>query len=150
MAVAVRTLKALTYTPTGGVVAAVTTSLPEQLGGPRNWDYRFCWLRDATFTLQALVGTGYVEEAKAWRDWLLRAAAGDPADLRIMYGSTAAAGSRSTPWSGCGATRATDPLASVGRAEGATRRDSTHGRPTAVDPWNPPASSPRRGTRSAP
>jgi GH15 family glucan-1,4-alpha-glucosidase len=80
------TLKALTYAPTGGVVAAATTSLPEQLGGPRNWDYRYCWLRDATFTLQALVGTGYVEEAKAWRDWLLRAAAGDPADLRIMYG----------------------------------------------------------------
>jgi GH15 family glucan-1,4-alpha-glucosidase len=80
------TLKALTYAPTGGIVAAATTSLPEQLGGPRNWDYRFCWLRDASFTLQALLGTGYVAEAKAWREWLLRAAAGDPADLRIMYG----------------------------------------------------------------
>ncbi|MGH4000751.1 MAG: glycoside hydrolase family 15 protein, partial [Pseudonocardiaceae bacterium] len=80
------TLKALTYAPTGGIVAAATTSLPEQLGGTRNWDYRYCWLRDATFTLQALLGTGYVDEAKAWRDWLLRAAAGDPADLRIMYG----------------------------------------------------------------
>jgi len=79
-------LKALTYAPTGGIVAAATTSLPEQLGGPRNWDYRFCWLRDATFTLQALLGTGYRAEAVAWRDWLLRAAAGDPADLRIMYG----------------------------------------------------------------
>ncbi|MFI6070575.1 glycoside hydrolase family 15 protein [Actinoplanes sp. NPDC051343] len=79
-------LKALTYAPTGGILAAATTSLPEQLGGPRNWDYRFCWLRDATFTLQALLGTGYVAEAKAWREWLLRAVAGDPADLQIMYG----------------------------------------------------------------
>ncbi|HWG98941.1 MAG TPA: glycoside hydrolase family 15 protein [Pilimelia sp.] len=80
------TLKALTYAPTGGIVAAATTSLPEQLGGPRNWDYRYCWLRDATFTLQALLGTGYVAEAKAWREWLLRAVAGDPCDLQIMYG----------------------------------------------------------------
>jgi GH15 family glucan-1,4-alpha-glucosidase len=79
------TLKALTYTPTGGIVAAVTTSLPEELGGSRNWDYRYCWLRDATFTLQALLGTGYVREARAWREWLLRAVAGDPADLQIMY-----------------------------------------------------------------
>nr|WP_149262604.1 glycoside hydrolase family 15 protein [Actinomadura sp. K4S16] len=79
------TLKALTYAPTGGIVAAATTSLPERLGGPRNWDYRFCWLRDATFTLQALLGTGFVAEAKAWREWLLRAVAGDPADLQIMY-----------------------------------------------------------------
>ena len=80
------TLKALTYAPTGGIVAAATTSLPEQIGGPRNWDYRFCWLRDATFTLQALLGTGFVAEARAWREWLLRAVAGDPADLQIMYG----------------------------------------------------------------
>ena len=80
------TLKALTYAPTGGILAAASTSLPEQLGGPRNWDYRYCWLRDATFTLQALLGTGYVAEAKAWREWLLRAVAGDPADLQIMYG----------------------------------------------------------------
>jgi GH15 family glucan-1,4-alpha-glucosidase len=79
-------LKALTYSPTGGIVAAATTSLPEQLGGPRNWDYRYCWLRDASFTLQALLGTGFDEEAEAWRDWLLRAVAGDPADLQIMYG----------------------------------------------------------------
>lgn len=79
-------LKALTYAPTGGIVAAATTSLPEQLGGVRNWNYRYCWLRDATFTLQALLGTGYVQEAEAWRDWLLRAVAGDPADLQIMYG----------------------------------------------------------------
>lgn len=80
------TLKALTYDPTGGIVAAVTTSLPEQLGGPRNWDYRYCWLRDATLTLQALLAAGYTEEAASWRDWLLRAVAGDPADLQIMYG----------------------------------------------------------------
>ncbi len=88
------TLKALTYRPTGGIVAAATTSLPEELGGSRNWDYRFCWLRDATFTLQALLGTGYITEARAWRDWLLRAVAGDPADLRIMY---ALDGSRRIP-----------------------------------------------------
>jgi GH15 family glucan-1,4-alpha-glucosidase len=79
------TLKALTYAPTGGIVAAATTSLPEQLGGPRNWDYRYCWLRDSTYTLQAMLSAGYVEEAKAWREWLLRAVAGDPADLQIMY-----------------------------------------------------------------
>ena len=79
------TLKALTYEPTGGIVAAVTTSLPEQLGGSRNWDYRYCWLRDSTYTLQALIAAGYFQEAKAWREWLLRAVAGDPADLQIMY-----------------------------------------------------------------
>ena len=80
------TLKALTYAPTGGIVAAPTTSLPEQLGGPRNWDYRFCWLRDATLTLLALMNAGYYDEARAWRDWLLRAAAGAPSQLQIMYG----------------------------------------------------------------
>jgi GH15 family glucan-1,4-alpha-glucosidase len=79
------TLKALTYRPTGGMVAAATTSLPEDLGGVRNWDYRFCWLRDATFTLQALLGAGFRKEAAAWREWLLRAVAGDPADLQILY-----------------------------------------------------------------
>ncbi|MBY0285837.1 MAG: glycoside hydrolase family 15 protein [Mycobacteriaceae bacterium] len=79
-------LKALTYAPTGGIVAAATTSLPEHIGGSRNWDYRYCWLRDATFTLQALLGTGYVDEATAWREWLVRAVAGDPAELKIMYG----------------------------------------------------------------
>lgn len=80
------TLKALTYAPTGGLVAAATTSLPEAIGGVRNWDYRFCWVRDATFTLYALMMNGYFEEAKAWREWLLRAVAGNPSQLNIMYG----------------------------------------------------------------
>jgi GH15 family glucan-1,4-alpha-glucosidase len=80
------TLKALTYGPTGGIVAAPTTSLPEKLGGQRNWDYRFCWLRDATFTLLALMNSGYTEEASAWHNWLLRAVAGSPVNMQIMYG----------------------------------------------------------------
>ena len=79
------TLKALTYEPTGGIVAALTTSLPEQIGGPRNWDYRYCWLRDASYTLQAMISAGYLAEARAWREWLLRAVAGNPATLQIMY-----------------------------------------------------------------
>jgi GH15 family glucan-1,4-alpha-glucosidase len=80
------TLKALTYAPTGGIVAAATTSLPERIGGERNWDYRFCWLRDATLVLLAFINAGFLDEAHAWRLWLLRAAAGDPAALQIMYG----------------------------------------------------------------
>jgi GH15 family glucan-1,4-alpha-glucosidase len=80
------TLKGLTYAPTGGIVAAATTSLPEKIGGVRNWDYRYCWLRDATFTLYALMQGGYREEAESWREWLLRAIAGSPSQMQIMYG----------------------------------------------------------------
>jgi len=88
------TLKALTFAPTGGMVAAPTTSLPEQLGGVRNWDYRFCWVRDATFTLLSFMEAGYTEEAVAWSNWLLRAVGGDPAQLQILYGT---AGERRLP-----------------------------------------------------
>ncbi len=80
------TLKGLTFAPTGGIVAAATTSLPEEIGGIRNWDYRYCWLRDATFTLFALMAAGYLEEARAWREWLLRAVAGTPGQIQILYG----------------------------------------------------------------
>jgi GH15 family glucan-1,4-alpha-glucosidase len=80
------TLKALTYAPTGGIVAAATTSLPEEIGGVRNWDYRYCWLRDATLTLLAFLRAGYLEEARGWREWLLRAIAGSPQELQVLYG----------------------------------------------------------------
>ncbi|CAN7630173.1 glycoside hydrolase family 15 protein [Neorhizobium sp. LjRoot104] len=88
------TLKAMTYMPTGGIVAAVTTSLPEKIGGPRNWDYRYCWLRDATMTLMAFMNLGYFDEATAWREWLMRAIAGTPEQMQIMYG---VGGERSLP-----------------------------------------------------
>jgi GH15 family glucan-1,4-alpha-glucosidase len=80
------TLKALAHWETGGIIAAGTTSLPERLSGPRNWDYRYCWLRDATFTLYALIGSGFLDEARAWHEWLQRAIAGSPDDVQIMYG----------------------------------------------------------------
>ena len=88
------TLKALTYKPTGGIVAAVTTSLPEQIGGERNWDYRYCWLRDTAFTLLVLLRAGYRDEALQWRRWLLRAVAGAPDQVQMIYGL---AGERDLP-----------------------------------------------------
>src|SRR3712207_7882939 len=94
------TLKALTYAPTGGIVAAATTSLSEQLGGVRNWDYRYCWLRDATVTLYALMTGGYTDEAQAWRNWLVNAVAGELAKPQIMYGLAVSAGLPSLIWVG--------------------------------------------------
>ena len=99
------TLKALTYQPSG-IVAAATTSLPEAIGGVRNWDYRFCWLRDATMTLTSLMAAGFEQEARDWREWLLRAMAGDPPALQIMYGPGGGHACPSWSWSGWPATRA--------------------------------------------
>ena len=116
-------LRVLSHGVTGGIVAAPTTSLPEDFGGERNWDYRYCWLRDAALTLEALLGCGYVEETREWRDWLLRAVAGDPEDMQIMY---CVDGSRELPereLTTCRAMRGRNRYAS------ATRR-STSGRPT--------------------
>ena len=95
------TLKALTHHATGGIVAAGTTSLPEKIGGSRNWDYRYCWLRDATFTLYAFIGAGFLAEARAWREWLIRAVGGSPDQLQIMYGVAGERGSRNTKCRGC-------------------------------------------------
>ena len=120
------TLKALTYEPTGGIVAAATTSLPEALGGTRNWDYRYCWLRDATLTLESLMRGGYHEEAMAWRDWLLRATAGDAvASCRSCTGRPGSAASTSGRWTGCRATRARPRCGSATRRPASTSSTST-------------------------
>ena len=141
------TLKALTYAPTGGMVAAPTTSLPELLGGVRNWDYRYCWLRDATLTLLAFLRAGYVDEARDWRDWLLRAIAGSPQDLQIMYGVSGERRLTETelPWlpgyegsrpvrigNGASGQRQLDVL---GEVIDALYQSRVHGLPPSLDAW---------------
>ncbi len=141
------TLKALTHTTTGGIVAAPTTSLPEALGGPRNWDYRFCWVRDATFTLLSLIHNGYKEEAIAWREWLLRAVAGDPSKLQIMYAvdGERRLGEEEIPWlpgyEGSSPVRVGNAAHSqrqldvYGEVMDALHQCHTHGLPTDDDSW---------------
>ncbi len=123
------TLKALTYEPTGGIVAAPTTSpttsLPETIGGVRNWDYRFCWVRDATFSLYALLNGGYTDEALAWRDWLLRAAAGAPSQLQILYGIAGERGWSRSSCRGSAATRTARRFASATRPPSSYSSTST-------------------------
>ena len=118
------TLRLMTHSRTGGIVAAPTTSLPEDFGGERNWDYRFCWLRDASLTLEALLASGYVEETRLWRNWLLRAVAGDPEDLQIMYADRRLPGpARAPPASAC------PGMPGPSRSASATARPGS-GRPT--------------------
>jgi GH15 family glucan-1,4-alpha-glucosidase len=125
-------LRVLTHGTTGGIVAAPTTSLPERLGGPRNWDYRFCWLRDASLTLEALLRSGYDEEIVLWRNWLLRAVAGDPQDMQIMY---VVDGSRELPRGSWVTSRGMRTQVLSGSA---TRRP-TSGRPTSWERSWPPS-----------
>jgi GH15 family glucan-1,4-alpha-glucosidase len=142
------TLKALTYEPSGGIVAAATTSLPETLGGSRNWDYRYCWIRDTAFTLSALLGTGLLEEARAWQRWTVRAAAGDPATAQIMYGidGTRRLPEYELPW--LSGYEGAAPVRVGNDAAGRLQLD-VHGEALAAAHWRaPPGSSRLRGAGS--